>query len=93
MSPNIVEILGVNLEPSMKPYRHDDRFVCWLPGEPISEQTSHPDAVRGAIALGDEGCVGFLADEPVAAAPVAVDYSKPLPGILSRRKQKSPPSL
>jgi hypothetical protein len=87
---NIVEVLGVNLPREMKPYRMEPRFVAYLPGEDVSEPTSYPEAVSAAIALGDQGCVGFVRDEP---EPVAVDYSKPLPGILSRRKQKTPHSL
>jgi hypothetical protein len=89
---NVIEVIGVNLEPSMKPYRLEDRFVCYEPGGPLSEPVPHSDAVRLACGMSDQACVGFLADEPVPA-PVAIDYLKPLPGILSRRKQKSPPSL
>lgn len=87
MSPHIVEILGVNLPQGMKPYRMESRFVAWAPGEAVSEPTSYPDAVRTAIAIGDRGCVGFVSDEP-APAPVALDYSKPLPGILSRKGKR-----
>jgi hypothetical protein len=90
MSSHIIEILSVNLPKEMKSYRMGDRFVAWLPGEAVSEPTSFPDAVRAAIALGDKGCIGFVCDEPAPAVPVSVDYSKPLPGILSRKKRAVP---
>ena len=86
---NIIEIETVNLPRELKPFKDDERFVAWLPGEPVSEPTSYQDAVRTAIALGDRGCVGFLVDEPAPAvpAPVALNYSKPLPGILSKKRK------
>jgi hypothetical protein len=87
----IIEILEVNLPAEMRAHRLEDRFVAWLPGGPIGDSASYPDAVREAIALGAEGCVGFLvADEPVTTAPASKpDYSEPVPSILSRRKSKA----
>jgi hypothetical protein len=85
---NVVEITSPNLSKEMKPRRHEPRFVSWVPGGPFSDPTSYPEALREAIALGDEGCVGFVSTEkepaPVAAA---IDYSKPLPGLISRKKK------
>jgi hypothetical protein len=84
----IIEILEVNLPAEMRAHRLEDRFVAWLPGGPIGAPASYPDAVREAIALGAEGCVGFLvADEPVSAASAVPDYTKPLPAILSKTKR------
>jgi hypothetical protein len=87
MSPNIIEIESVSLPKEMRPFRHDDRFVAYERGGPISDPMPHGDAVRTACGL-TYSCVGFLADEPVAT-PVTVDYSKALPGIISRRKSKT----
>jgi hypothetical protein len=88
---NIVEILGVNLEPSMKPFQHDDRFVAYEPGGPISEPMPHRDAVRVAAGMSASACVGFLLSEEPEPDPavelVTIDYTQPLPSYLSRRKR------
>ena len=85
-----IEEVGVNLSAQQKPHRHDNRFVAYVPGGTVGDPEPFADAVRAAIALGDEGCVGFLADEPV---PVAIDYRQPLPGILSRKGKRKAHSV
>jgi hypothetical protein len=89
---NIVEILCPNLSAEQKPYRLDNRFVAYVPGGTVGDPEPYADAVRTAIALGPQGCVGFVVTpEP---APVAIDYSQPLPGILSRKgKRKAQSNL
>jgi hypothetical protein len=84
---NIEEVLGPNLPKEMRPHRMEPRFVSWLPGAPISDPTSYPDAVSAAIALGYEGCVGFLSEEPAPPVATKLDYSQPLPEIMSRTKR------
>jgi hypothetical protein len=87
MSPNIVEILSPNLSAEQKPHRHEACFVAYVPGGTVGDPETYSDAVRSAIALGYEGCVGFLVD-PVAAPAGKPNYREPLPEILSRKGKR-----
>ena len=83
MSQQLIECEGVNLERALKPYRDLEHFCV---DQDIADLMSFPDAMRQAAAT--DGSVWFVPDgyvhtaEPVAAA---IDYTKPLPGILSRK--------
>jgi hypothetical protein len=73
---NIVEVLGPNLSHEQKPHRQAARFVAYVPGGTVGDAESYADAVRTAIALGDDGCVGFLTSEPAS-------------DVIPRKKRKS----
>jgi hypothetical protein len=87
MSPrNIVEIESVSLPRELRQYRDDDRWVAFNPDGYVSEAVSYSEAIR--LANGRGGAytsVGYLVEEPAPVA-VAVDWSKPLPGLISRKK-------
>jgi hypothetical protein len=87
MSPrNIVEIESVSLPRELRQYRNDERWVAYSPDGYVSEPVSYSAAIHLANARGGaDTSVGFVSDEP-ASKP---DYSKALPGIISRRKSKT----
>jgi hypothetical protein len=86
---HIVEVEGVNPPRELRQFRLDDRWVAYTDLEHPGVPTSYSEAVREAIALGINGCVGYVIEEP---APVVSkpDYSKPLPSLLSRKKRGVP---
>jgi hypothetical protein len=85
----IVEILTVNLPQEMKPFRMEERFIAYSnPNEP-GELMSFPEARRAYLGLGDEGHLGFIADDPAPSKP---DYSQPVPSLLSKKKRALVPN-
>jgi hypothetical protein len=88
MSPQIIEILSPNLPSELKQYRDEQRWCAYINPEQPGDLMSYPEAVREAIALGIEGCVGYVEElEPQAAVVPTPDYSEPVPSYLSRRKR------
>ena len=86
MSPrNVIEVEGPSLPRELRQHKQDDRWVAYSSDGYTSEAVSYSEAIRLANARGgSDTCVGFLVEQP---APAAVDYSKPLPAILSRKKR------
>jgi hypothetical protein len=88
MSSQIIEILSPNLPLDLKQYRNEEKWCAYIRPEQPGALVSYSEAVREAIALGANGCVGFVVVEPVSAVPAGKpDYSQPLPDILSRTKR------
>jgi hypothetical protein len=76
----ITEIETPN-DPLVRKHGQTARFVAYVTMSRPGGLTTYADAVREAIALGANGCVGCVED------PVVIDYSAPVPGVLSRRKK------
>jgi hypothetical protein len=74
LSPNALEV---------RKHGHKEAFCAYLNPQQPGELTTYQNAVREAIALGADGCVGYVEE----TAPAAIDYNHPLPGILSRKKR------
>ncbi len=87
MSPHIIEIETISLPRELRQYRNDDRWVAFSPDGFVSEAVDYSAAIRLANARGGyETAVGFLTGEPEPAT--APDWTKPLPGILSRKGKR-----
>lgn len=88
--PYVIEEAGI--QPFGKEQHRNklqDRWVSYLPGGYTSEPQPFRDAMKEAI--NKDLYVGFLVEVPGPVLPPKPDYSKPLPGVLSRKKQKAVP--
>jgi hypothetical protein len=77
----IIEIETPN-DPLVRQHGQAARFCAYVTMSRPGKLTTYPAAVREAIELGANACVGYVEE------PVVVDYSAPVPSVLSRRKPK-----
>jgi hypothetical protein len=66
--------------------RLEPRWVSYLPGGYTSEPQAFKDAMQEAI--DKDLYIGFMEEIPDPIVAPKPDYSKPLPSVISRKKQK-----
>jgi hypothetical protein len=84
----IIEIGCPNIPVKLRQYKLDDHWVAYNNPEKPSAPMSYAEAIQVANNMQPAGAVGFLVPGPEPVPVVKPDYSKPLPSVLSRKKQK-----